>query len=178
MAHKEKGMFLPTTSVWDASTISNIKGASDDLKDLFIRLYRNINDISMQVNRKDSAIYGQDEFVCGQTYFSNPSYDSSTSVNPKPRQVYRKVINFGALPDTGTKNIPHGLTVNNTYSFTRIYGAASNQAANSYLPLPFASPTLASNISLSVDGTNIIIVTGSNRSAYTKTYVVLEYIKV
>lgn len=177
MAYKEKGMFLPTTSVWDTSTISNIQGASQDLKELFIRLYRNINNIAMQVNKKDSAIYGQDEFVCGQTYFSNPNYDSSTSVTPSPRQVYRKVINFGALPSSTTKNVAHGLSINNTYSFTRIYGAASNQAGSSYLPLPFASPTAASNISLSVDGTNVIIITGSNRSAYTKTYIVLEYIK-
>lgn len=177
MGSKEEGLFLPTTSVWDTSTINNVQGMSDDLKQLFIRLYRNINDIAIKVNKKDSAIYGRQEFVCGQTFFSNPDLSSSSSTTPTPRQVYRKVINFGALPNTGTKNVAHGLDINNTYSFTRIYGAASNQAGSAYLPLPFASPTLANNISLSVDGTNVIIVTGSNRAAYTKTYIVVEYIK-
>jgi len=178
MAYKEKGMFLPTTSVWDTSTINNLKGASPELKELFIRLYRNINDIAMQVNRKDSAVYGQDEFVCGQTFFSNPSYRSGDAVNPKPRQVYRKVVNFGALPNAGTTNVAHGLSINNTYSFTRIYGTASDQAGSNYIPLPFSSPTLVNNISLSVDGTNVIVTTGIDRTAFTVTYVILEYLKL
>jgi len=175
---QEKGMFLPTTSVWDTSTINNLKGASLELKELFIRLYRNINDIAMQVNRKDSAVYGLDEFVCGQTFFPNPAYRSGSAVNPKPRQVYRKVVNFGTLPNAGTTNVAHGLTINNTYSFTRIYGAASDQAGSVYIPLPFSSPTLNQNISLSVGTTNVTITTGINMSAFTVTYVVLEYMKV
>jgi hypothetical protein len=46
-----------------------------------------------------------------------------------------------------------------------------------YIPLPYASPTLVNNIQLSVDATNVTITTGIDYSAYTVTYVILEYIK-
>jgi len=81
------------------------------------------------------------------------------------------------LPNTGTTNVADGITVTAGTIFTRIYGVANNQAGTSYLPLPYASPTAASNIELSVNNTNVTIVTGSNRVAYTVTYVVLEFIK-
>jgi hypothetical protein len=43
--------------------------------------------------------------------------------------------------------------------------------------LPYASPTDADNIELSVDVTNVSITTGSDRTGFTTTYIVLEYIK-
>lgn len=176
MSSKEKGMFLPTTSVWDTSTISST-GLSDDLKQLFIRLYRNINDIAMQVNKKDSAVYGKQEFVCGQTFFPNPSLTSSSSTTPKPRQVYRKVIYFSALGSSSTVQQAHGLTITSGFTFTRIYGCASDTTAKLYLPIPYSSVgALGSGIEVWVDATNVNIKVGTARTSYSA-YVIVEYLK-
>lgn len=177
MADKEKGMFLPTTSVWDTGTIGDIKGISDDLKQLFIRLYRNINNIAIQVNKKDSAIYSQEEFVCGQIYFPTPGVTSASSVKAAPRQVYRKVVNFGALGNATTVSVPHGITITSSFVFTRIYGCASDTAAKIYLPLPYHDLSTANAcIELWVDSTNVNIKVGTTRTSY-NAYVVLEYLK-
>ena len=86
------------------------------------------------------------------------------------------VINFGALPNAGTKSVPHNIPINGSYTFTRIYGAASDTTGLNYIPLPYASPTAANNIELNLDATNVNIITGSNRSNFNITYVIVEYI--
>lgn len=177
MAANEYGAFIPTTNVWDVSQIYSANVNSPEFKELLVRLYQNVNNIALSVNIRDAGMYDTQEFVNGQTFFPNPSLSSATSSVPAQRQVYRKVINFGALPNAGTTNVAHGLTVNAAFSFTRIYGCSTDPVNFVYLPLPYASPTDADNIELKVDATNVTIITGSNRTAFTTTYVVLEYIK-
>lgn len=174
MANIQLGAFVPSTQLWQIGE-EDLKG--DALKELIVRLYQQINLIAVVLNVKDTGLYPLEEFINGQQFFPNPAYDSTTGTNPAQRQVYRKVINFGALPNTGTTNVAHGLTITTGYTFTRIYGCTSDTAGSSYLPLPFASPTLVENIKLSVDATNVSITTGSDRTAYTVTYVILEYLK-
>lgn len=177
MAGNNFGSFIPTSNVWEITEIQQVDVQSDQFKELLVRLYQNINNIALSLNTKDSALYDVSEFVNGQVFFSNPALDSSTAVAPTQRQVFRKVINFGALPNTGTTSVAHNIPFNVGFTTTRIYGSASDVAGLNYLPLPYASSTLANNISLDVTGTNVTIVTGSNRSNFTVTYVILEYIK-
>ena len=141
-------------------------------------MYQYLNNIALSVNIRDAGYYVTDEFVNGQNYFINPSLNSNSSTTPVFRQVYRKVINFGALPNAATKSVAHNILVNAAYTFTRIYGCASDPITLNYLPLPYSSSiALASNIELYVDATNVNIRTGANYSAYTTTYIILEYIK-
>lgn len=170
------GAFLPTTDIFDVSRIYELDVNSQEFKEFLVRLRQSINDIALVVNVKDSGYYFDQEFVNGQAYFPNPSLSSTTSQNPVPRQVFRTVVNFGALPDTASKSVAHNLTIDSNFSFTRIYGTATNPST-SFIPIPYASPTGANAIEISVDATNVTITTGSNRTAYTTTYVVLEYIK-
>lgn len=171
------GSFVPTTNVWDVSELYSINVNSLEFKELLVRLYQNVNLIALVLNTKDSGYYDTSEFVNGQLLFSNPALSSATSTSPDMRQIYRLVVNFGALPNTGTKSVAHGITTTASTTFTRIYGAASDTTGFNYIPLPFASPTLANNISLSVDATNVTITTGSNRSNFNVSYVVLEYVQ-
>jgi hypothetical protein len=92
------------------------------------------------------------------------------------RHVFRKVIDFGSLPNTGTKNVAHGLTWNANTRFTRIYGTATDPSTRS-IPLPYVDTTAGSSIELSVDTTNVQIITAANYSGYTTTYIVLEYVQ-
>lgn len=155
------GLFIPTTNIWD----------TEDLKELQIRLYQNLNLMATAVNLKDSGYYSLQEFVNGQSYFPNPALSSATPTTPVYRQVFRKVINFGTLPNTATKSVAHGLTINNTFSFTRIYATASDPVGLTYFPIP------GNGTNITADATNVNITTTANMTAYTICYVVLENIK-
>jgi hypothetical protein len=141
-----------------------------DQKDLMLRNY--LGSIATATNTKDSGIYSSVETITGQKFLPTFSTDTFSSANYK--SVIRKVFSTGALPNSSSITIAHGITFSPTYSVTRMYGAATNPS-NSWIPLPYASPTLADNISLEANSTNIIITTGSNRTAYTISYVVIEF---
>lgn len=170
------GAFVPTTNVWDVSQLYEIDINSPAFKELLVRLYQNINNIALVLNLKDTGYYLNQPFVNGQLYFPNPAYNSSTPLDPGYRQVWRLVINFGVLPNTGTKSVAHGLTINSGVTFTRIYATASDTTGFNYIPIPYASATGTTNIELSVDATNVTITTASNRSNFNICYVILEYL--
>lgn len=171
------GQFIGTTQVYDLGN-SNINA-----EDFTVRLRNNFNAIVMSLNTRDSGYYSQEEYVNGQLFY--PDYSSVDSYSSSPatfRQVYRKVIDCGALPDTATKTIAHGITFlptagNTTFVATRICGAATNPAGRTFLTLPYSSPTLNLNVNVFVNATNILITTGVDRTAYTKSHIVIEYCK-
>lgn len=139
----------------------------EDFSDIFDREYKKIIDI---INTKEGAIYLPQESSTFQIYFD----DENPMVT---KNVYRKLILFGALPDTTTKRVPHNISLTNVARLTRLYGAATSTSALSYLPLPFSSPTLADNISLEADERDIIITTGADYSTYSEVTIVMEYSK-
>lgn len=174
------GSFVPTTNVWDVTQIYQTEVTSPEFKELLVRLYQNLNAMSLSLNTRDAGYYVQEEFVCGQIYYPNPANTSTTGTKPagaEYRQVFRKVISFGALPNTTTKSVAHNIITTSGFTFTRIYATASDTATPMYIPIPFASSTAADIISLDVNGTHVNITTASDKTAYTITYVVLEYIK-
>lgn len=175
------GAFIPTSNIWDVNEIYSTEVTTPAFKELLVRLYQNLNNMSLLINIKDTGYYVTDEFVNSQCYYPNPNLNSSTTTNPTLRQVYRKIIRmnptFATLPNTGTIAIPHGLTPNSSWTFTRIYATASDTIGFNYIPIPYASPTLANNIEIRVDATNVYITTGSNRTNFNNVDIVLEYLK-
>ena len=171
------GSFVPTTQVWDIGTIQQTDVKSPEFKELIVRLYQNINTIAVVLNTKDTGYYPQFEMVNSQLWFPDPALTSGTTPQPDYRQVIRKVINFGALPNTATTSVAHGITFTAKSRITRLYGTATNPVGLNYIPLPYASPTAANNIELNCDGTNVNVTTGSDRTAFTVCYIVIEYIK-
>ena len=170
--------FLPQNVIWpDPSD-------TEEFNNRVQQYYRNI---ANYLNAREIADYTgvtpsggtvtEYEMLTGQQWFGA----TSETQNLIPRNSFRKVIEFGALPNASSKSVAHGLIndlaldVNTT--FTKILGAATNPTALSFLPLPFASPILTENISLSVDATKVTVTTGSNRTAYTRTLIVIEYLR-
>ena len=138
----------------------------------------------MSLNIKDSGYYGQEEFVNGQLFY--PDYTRVNSASSAPatfRQIFRKVIDTGQLPNTANKQIAHNITwlpalpATTTFIGTRIYGVATDQTNRIMIPLPYSSPVLAENIAVYVDGTNINITTGNNRTAFSISHIVVEFLK-
>lgn len=170
------GVLLPTTDAWDPSQLNTVK-LDPEFKEVLVRLYQNLSNMANAVNLKQSAYYVQTEFLDGGLFFPNPSLSSTTPQAPTYRADFRKVINFGALPNAGTKSLPHGLLITDTYSFTHVYGAATDQTAMAGIPLPYPSTIALNTIELWVDAVNVNVRTTANYSNYNVSYIILEYIK-
>lgn len=141
-------------------------------KDLKLREY--LNNISTATNSKDSGFYDSIETITGQQFL--PTFSTNTGANATYRSVFRKVIDFGSLPLSTSKSVAHGIDFKSAYSVTRLYGGATDPG-NTWIPLPYAATTSANNIELYLNSTNVVITTGSNRTSFTRTYVIVEYIK-
>ena len=171
------GSNVPTTQLWDTTDIYRANINNKDLTELLVRLYQNLNRLAISCNNKESGFYDIEETSTGQQFFPLPGLNSTGTRYPDFRIPDRKVINFGALPDTGTKSVAHGIHCDANTIVTRTYGSTTDPTGGfSYLTLPYPSPIAANNIELSSTGTNVSITTGSNRSAYTICYIVIEYL--
>lgn len=167
------GLYIPTTDVYEINQILDANINLEELKLLMVRLYQNLNVIALATNLKDSAMYVENQFVNGQVFFSN-------TANPDDlRNVFRLVVDIGALA-AGANTVAHGLTVQSTWQFTRIYGTATNYVAGAatgdYYPLPWASAGGAANIELKVNNQNVVI-TNNSGVTFAKCYVILEWLK-
>ena len=87
--------------------------------------------------------------------------------------IYKKTINFGALPNATSKSVAHGIT--NLGVVVGMDGTASNGTYRLFLP--YAAPTSTDCIALDVNATNVNVGTGYNRSGYTECYITLYYTK-
>ena len=89
------------------------------------------------------------------------------------KTIYKKTISCGALPNATTKNVAHGVS----FSYIISAGGAARAANGTTLPLPYSHPVATSNVSVAVTATNIELFTGSDRTAFTLSYVTLTYTK-
>lgn len=99
------------------------------------------------------------------------------------KKIYRKVINFGALPNKTTKNVLTGLQIE-SINIVNYYGIANgiDVSGNHYsLTLPDTHPNgpeQATRLSINTKENeyNLVIITGVDRSNYTA-YIIIEYTK-
>lgn len=105
-------------------------------------------------------------------YSTTEKKTNETWIDSKP--IYRKVVNFGTLPNTTTKSVSHGIT--NYAKMVSIKGIAINQGAGNTIPLPYVV-TNGEICQLYVKNENVIVVSNSDYSEYTQAYVILEYTK-
>ena len=88
------------------------------------------------------------------------------------KQLYRKTVNFGALPNNTTKTVPHNIT--DLDYVVSIRGVAVNGSTR--IILPHVSPSTP--VQLYIDGDNIAVTAGAgNFSVYSVSHVVVEYTK-
>lgn len=164
------GLYVPTTRIINTGIDLDKKG----LLFVMTNITRDINYMSLALNAKNSGYYVLTEFLDGNQWFNLTTTDQSSS--RVYRGEFRCVVNFGALPNATSATVAHGLDTTN-WIVTKIYGAATDPTGSNFIPIPYASPTLNQNISIAVDATNVTITTGIDRTAFTTTYVVLEYLK-
>lgn len=136
----------------------------------------NVGDLSLLNTINKSSIVSAINEIVDKSVFSTVEKIIGKWIDGK--LIYRKVVNFGALPNTSEKNVPHNIS---NFNFaTKIDGIAYNSDGRTF-PLPAVSFGISSgNITPSIyvfaDRTNITIGTGVDRSAYNG-YVIIEYTK-
>jgi len=88
--------------------------------------------------------------------------------------IYRKVIDFGLLPNASSKNVAHGITT--LAKVVRFYGTSGDGTYQ--IPIPHVN-TAGLNVSYSayVDQTNVNITTGGATHIAFYAYVTIEYTK-
>ena len=96
-------------------------------------------------------------------------------IDGKP--IYRKVINTGVLPNKTSKTVNHN--IDNIDFITNYYGMAYRAADDTFIRLPFVQSEQSLNfqVAMFIDKTIISLVTASDRSGFTVSYVILEYTK-
>ena len=128
----------------------------------------NLTEVLNMINELPEA--GTGEVI--DMYSTEETKTNKVWINGKP--IYRKVVDCGALPNTGKKQIAHG--IKNVEMFVGYSAIATNGETTFFLSL--ASPvTAAANIYVIESGANIEIMTGNDRSSFTTCYVTLEYTK-
>ena len=147
-------------------------------EDFRIKLRQYLNDISVSLNVKETGFYLEQEVATGQLFI--PIFGTTKSNNISYRPVYRTVVDFGTLPNNSTKSVAHGISTTENYSIIHLYGSATDPGVStitSAIPIPYASAVGANIVELNMDATNVNITTGTNRTNFTRTFVVIEYIK-
>ena len=179
MPNETTGAFLPTSSSIDPTQIYSTDINSRQFKDLIVSLSQTINNMSTMINTKSSGILDITEFVTGEQFFRNPALDSTTAVKPQLRTVFGKVIDFGTLPNAGVKGMAHGITVNASTSFIQILGCATNPTTKTAFSFPYAvCGGKTDAVEVWTNDTNVYVDTcASDRTGYTKCYIILKYLK-
>ena len=134
--------------------------------------------IATAVNIREIGWFLDEELLSGKAFIPGVNASGTGATSQLYRQILRKVINFGALPNTTVKVVPHGITVDANFTLIQMYAATSDPVSLVSLPIPYldtSGPT--SFIGMNMDATNVNIATGSNRSNFTRCYVVIEYIQ-
>lgn len=88
--------------------------------------------------------------------------------------ICRKVIDFGALPNTTLKTVAHSIA--SVSDFISMSGFCYSSTFGAWLPIPFTDDGGTQNVELFLDSTDVSITTGFNAASYDG-YITLEYTK-
>lgn len=143
---------------------------SSDFSQFLIQLTDLYSKIAQVSNSKEDGRYDLIELVNGQEFFSD---------NPQVKnQIYRKVVATGALKNAAATTQAHGLNggaaVPATWLFTRIDGFARAAATPEWISLSNGG---IRDCAIQVLDTDIVITPTVDLSAFTESWVVLEYYK-
>lgn len=90
------------------------------------------------------------------------------------KHIYKKTVNFGALPNNTAKNVAHGIS--GISYIIKIEGTAVASGAYYPLPLMYRGTDSNYNVQIWANDTNIQMTSNTDRSSYTA-YVTLYYTK-
>jgi hypothetical protein len=137
-------------------------------------LVEHLKKISNGINAREIGFFLDEELLSGKAFIPGATVPGNPQVF---RTVLRKVIDCGSLPNTGPKVVPHGIVFDANFTLVQLYGASTDPVNLNAIGLGHASTIPANSVELYMNATDIIIITGINRSSYTRTFVTVEYIQ-
>ena len=123
------------------------------------------------VNNRVVGDYQSIELLAGKNFI--PGTVSPT----ENRQVFRKVLDTGTLPNATTSTTAHGLTLDSRFSLVSLYGGAYDPSTPAAIPLPYVDLTALNAVEVRLTSTDVVIETAVDKRAYTRSYVIIEYLK-
>jgi hypothetical protein len=129
--------------------------------------------ISNAINVREIGFFLDEELLSGKSFIPGASSPDDQVF----RSMLRKVIVFGALPDSSTKTIPHGITVDSNFSIIDMYLSATDPIGLTGFSLQYWDSTGTAPITVSYDSTNVIVTTTGHYSNFTTSFIILEYIQ-
>lgn len=134
----------------------------------------NIQNVGFQLEKGSVATnYVEHKEFSNKQIYSTNEQRIGTWIDGKP--LYRKVINFGALPNTTSKSVAHGIS--NIDYIVDIRSTAALPGGDTMKLDVSDKDGLKFSVHISANNTNITVLTGSDRSVFTRCYVTLEYTK-
>lgn len=119
-----------------------------------------------------SGTYTVSASIPGLDYSTSEVDTGTTWVDGKT--IYKKTVDFGALPNATTKTVAHGIS--NLYRVIKYECIAYNSGSSSNTPVPLVS-AVGNNSTIDINATNIVMSAGVDRSAFDECYVTLYYTK-
>lgn len=110
--------------------------------------------------------------IAKQDVYSTDEIEIGTWIDGKP--IYRKVIDFGVLPNNTSKYVPHNIS--NLDKVINIGGYIVKGNEYNPLPLMYRGSDSSYNTAIYVTATNIAMNNEKDRSGYSAV-VILEYTK-
>ncbi len=140
-------------------------------------LAEQLKKISNAINIRTIGWLLDEELLSGQQFIPSNPTALIQGTAPQFRSVLRKVVDFGALPNAGLKQVPHGVTFDSNFTLIRLFASATDPTALTAISIDHAALILNQNINIFLDSTNINITTAFNFSTYTRCFVFIEYIQ-
>src|SRR5574341_1434061 len=141
-------------------------------------LVEHLKKISNAVNVREIGFFLDEELLSGKQFIPTTAMSGPNSSNSQQfRTILRKVINFGTLPNTGTKTVPHGITVDSNFTLIQLFASATDPVNLFSIPIPYVSTSPNEPIKMFLNSTDVTIVTVGNYSTYARCFVVIEYIQ-
>lgn len=136
-------------------------------------LVEDLREISDAINTREIGWYIEDEVLTGKQCFSNATSAQLQDMGRSNvyRSIFRKVLDFGTLPNTTTKSVAHGITFDANFTLIHLSASATDPTGFTAIPIP------TTTASIGMDATNVNIATTANLTNYTRCIVVIEYLK-
>lgn len=134
-------------------------------------LVEQLKKIAMAVNAREIGWYLDEELLSGKAFIPSTNTSQIGDISQRYRSILRKVVEFGALPNTGSKAALHGIDITDNFTLVSMSACATDPINLMSLPIPNLG------IRMNMDSTNINITTSNDMTSYTRCFVIIEYIQ-
>ena len=140
-------------------------------------LVEQLKKLAIATNQREIGLFIDVETLSGQQWIPTTAMSGPGSSNSQQfRTVFRKVIDFGALPAGGNKPIAHGIVFDTNFTLVNLYLSATDPVNFKAFSLQYWANSVAGSIILNMDASNVNVTVTSNYSAYTRSFIVIEYL--